>query len=34
MRSLGWAPTLTIREGILKTLQYLQANTWLLEARA
>jgi UDP-glucose 4-epimerase len=34
MRSLGWAPTLTIREGILKTLAYLQENTWLLDARA
>lgn len=33
MRSLGWAPKLTIREGILKTLAYLQANPWLLEAR-
>jgi UDP-glucose 4-epimerase len=33
MRSLGWAPTLTIREGILKTLAYLQESTWLLEAR-
>jgi UDP-glucose 4-epimerase len=34
MRSYGWAPTLAIREGILKTLAYLQANPWLLEARA
>jgi len=34
IRALGWAPTLTIREGILNTLQYLQTNTWLLEARA
>lgn len=33
MRSFGWAPKLTIREGILKTLGYLQENTWLLEAR-
>ncbi|MFT3694648.1 MAG: NAD-dependent epimerase/dehydratase family protein [Kofleriaceae bacterium] len=33
MRSFGWAPKLTIREGILKTLGYLQSNTWLLEAR-
>jgi UDP-glucose 4-epimerase len=32
MRSFGWKPTLTIREGILKTLAYLQANTWLLES--
>lgn len=34
MRSLGWAPKLSIRDGILKTLAYLQANPWLLENRA
>jgi UDP-glucose 4-epimerase len=34
IRALGWAPKLTIREGILRTLRYLQDNTWLLEARA
>jgi len=34
IRALGWAPTLTIREGILKTLRYLQDNPWLLEQRA
>ena len=34
MRSLGWAPTLSIRDGIAKTLAYLQANQWLMEARA
>jgi UDP-glucose 4-epimerase len=34
MRSFGWKPTLTIRDGILKTLSYLQANTWLLESRS
>jgi UDP-glucose 4-epimerase len=33
IRALGWAPTLTIREGILNTLRYLQGNAWLLEAR-
>jgi UDP-glucose 4-epimerase len=33
VRALGWQPKLTIREGILKTLQYLQANPWLLEER-
>jgi len=33
MRSFGWAPTLTIREGLLKTLTYLQHNQWLLESR-
>ena len=34
IRALGWQPKLTIREGILKTLSYLQQNTWLLENRA
>ena len=34
MRALGWRPKLTIREGIIRTLDYLQANTWLLEARS
>jgi UDP-glucose 4-epimerase len=34
MRSLGWKPTLSIKEGILRTLQYLQHNEWLLETRA
>jgi len=34
MRSLGLAPTLSIRDGIGKTLAYLQANKWLLEARS
>ena len=33
IRSLGWKPTLTIREGIIKTLDYLRTNTWLFEAR-
>jgi len=33
IRSLGWKPSLTIREGILKTLRYLQDSPWLLEAR-
>lgn len=33
IRALGWRPSLTIREGILRTLGYLQANPWLLEAR-
>jgi UDP-glucose 4-epimerase len=33
-RALGWAPTLTIREAIVRTVDYLQANGWLMEARA
>jgi UDP-glucose 4-epimerase len=32
-RSLGWRPRLSIREGIIRTLDYLRANPWLLEAR-
>jgi UDP-glucose 4-epimerase len=34
IRSLGWKPKLTIREGVLETLAYLQANSWLLDERA
>ena len=34
VRSLGWRPSLTIREGIIRTLDYLRANPWLLEERA
>jgi UDP-glucose 4-epimerase len=33
MRKLGWAPTLTIRDGIMRTLAYLRANPWVLESR-
>jgi UDP-glucose 4-epimerase len=33
MRSLGWKPKLTIKEGIIRTLDYLQQNRWVLEAR-
>jgi UDP-glucose 4-epimerase len=34
IRSLGWAPKLSIRDGILRTLDYLRANDWLFESRA
>lgn len=34
IRALGWRPTLTIREGILRTLAFLEANPSVLEARA
>ena len=34
VRGLGWKPKLTIREGIIRTLDYLKANPQLLEARA
>lgn len=33
VRALGWKPKLTIREGILRTLDYLRANPWVLERR-
>jgi UDP-glucose 4-epimerase len=31
IRSLGWTPSMSIREGIINTLEYLQANSWVLE---
>jgi UDP-glucose 4-epimerase len=34
MRSLGWAPKLTIREAIVRTLDYLRSSQWLLESRS
>lgn len=34
IRALGWNPRLSIREGIVRTVNYLRENTWLLEARA
>ncbi len=34
VRSLGWKPKLTIQQGIIKTLEYLQNNQWLLEQRS
>jgi UDP-glucose 4-epimerase len=34
IRRLGWAPKLTIQEGVWRTLDYLRANPRLLEARA
>jgi UDP-glucose 4-epimerase len=34
VRALGWKPALSIRDGIIRTLEYLQANPWLLDGRA
>jgi UDP-glucose 4-epimerase len=31
VRSLGWRPKLTIHQGVEKTVEYLQANSWLFE---
>lgn len=33
IRELGWKPKLKINEGVIKTLEYLQNNHWLLERR-
>lgn len=33
VRALGWQPKLDIRQGIEKTIDYLLANPWVLEAR-
>ena len=33
MRSLGWQPRLTIRQGVIATVEYLRENAWVLEAR-
>lgn len=34
IRALGWPPTLSIREGVIRTVQYLERNPWLLERRS
>ena len=34
MRALGWQPKLRIQDGIVRTVDYLRANPWLLETRA
>jgi UDP-glucose 4-epimerase len=33
IRALGWRPTLSIREAVLRTLEYLQGNSWVLSRR-
>lgn len=33
INSLGWKPKISIKDGITKTLKYLQNNSWLLEER-
>ncbi|TAL75473.1 MAG: NAD-dependent epimerase/dehydratase family protein [Burkholderiaceae bacterium] len=33
IRSLGWKPRFGIREGVLKTVEYLRNNEWVFEAR-
>lgn len=31
--ALGWQPKLTIQQGIIRTLEYLQGNPWLMEKK-
>jgi UDP-glucose 4-epimerase len=33
IRALGWTPKLSIREGVISTLEYLVANPWVVGAR-
>jgi UDP-glucose 4-epimerase len=34
IRALGWRPTLTIRQSVGRTVDYLLAHPWVIEARA
>ena len=34
IQSLGWKPKFGIREGVVKTVEYLRANEWVFEARS
>lgn len=33
IKNLGWYPKYTIKEGIIKTIQYLESNQWLLNEK-
>jgi len=33
IRSLGWKPRFTIREAVISTVQFLEANRWVFESR-
>ena len=33
IRALGWRPKLSIREAVLRTVDYLRGNTWVVERR-
>jgi len=33
IQALGWEPKVSIKEGVIKTIQYLRANEWVFEAR-
>lgn len=34
IRSLGWTPKHSIKDGVIRTVQYLEKNHWLMEQRA
>jgi UDP-glucose 4-epimerase len=34
IRKLGWVPKVSIRDGVIHTLEYLKRNSWLFEARS
>jgi UDP-glucose 4-epimerase len=34
IRALGWLPKLSIRDGVINTLEYLIENPWVIEARS
>ena len=34
IRALGWRPTLSIRDSVLRTVRYLQRAPWVLERRS
>jgi UDP-glucose 4-epimerase len=34
IRALGWAPEVSIRGGVIRTVEYLKQNHWLLESRS
>jgi UDP-glucose 4-epimerase len=34
IQSLGWKPKFGIREGVIKTVEYLRANEWVFETRS
>jgi UDP-glucose 4-epimerase len=33
IQALGWKPKFGIKEGVIKTVQYLRANEWVFESR-
>jgi UDP-glucose 4-epimerase len=34
IRALGWQPAISIREGVQRTVRFLQANQWVFDARS